>query len=57
MKRKNFCTWTEDEDGNWFTDCDEAFCINNGTPVENGMKFCCYCGKKLREKIWKEEKE
>lgn len=43
------CEWSEDEEGNWWTGCDEAFCLTDGTPTENGMKFCCYCGEDLIE--------
>ena len=43
------CTWECDSDGNWETDCGEMFILNEGTPVDNSMKFCCYCGKPLRE--------
>jgi hypothetical protein len=48
------CTWTEDSDGNWETDCGETFILNDGTPKENHMKFCCYCGKPLKEERFKE---
>lgn len=42
------CTWKQDvDDGSWDTDCGNKFCIENGTPSDNGMLFCCYCGAKL----------
>lgn len=40
------CEWTEDEDGNWDTACDNKDRFIEGGPYENGMKFCCYCGKR-----------
>lgn len=43
------CIWTEDADGNWNTDCDNTFILNDGTPIENNMLFCCYCGGGLVE--------
>ena len=43
------CTWREDEDGNWWTDCDNGFVLTDGGPKENGMCVCCYCGGELRE--------
>jgi len=46
-KSKKECVWAEDQDGNWFTDCHHAFEITDGTPDENGFKFCAYCGKDL----------
>jgi hypothetical protein len=44
------CRWTEDGDGNWHTDCEHMFILTHGTPADNQMKFCCYCGKPIREK-------
>jgi len=42
------CQWTYDEEHDVYdTGCGEAFSITDGTPKENGMKFCTYCGKKL----------
>jgi hypothetical protein len=41
------CTWTEDSDGAWKTSCGEVFLLSAGTPAENGMRFCPYCGKGL----------
>lgn len=44
------CTWHQDDDGHWHTDCKQIFTLFDGTPVENGFKFCPYCGKALAEK-------
>lgn len=49
------CTWFEDPDGNWGTECDEMFQFTTGGPQENDMKFCCYCGKPLLERSFAEE--
>lgn len=43
------CHWTEDDDGIWHTTCDNAFTLDSGTPSENKMAFCCYCGAVLVE--------
>ncbi len=45
------CSWGLDtEDGNtWTSQCGGYFTINEGTPTENGMKFCLYCGHPLVE--------
>lgn len=43
------CTWTQDADGAWNTTCGEAFYLDTGTPNENKLKFCCYCGAPLEE--------
>ena len=43
------CTWTENEDGVYETNCGNLFMFNDGTPSENGFEFCPYCGRELRE--------
>ena len=43
------CTWENDGDGNWDTQCGNAFSLNDGMPSENGMVYCCFCGKKIVE--------
>ncbi len=45
------CVWSEDSDGNWESGCGEMFVFNDGTPKENKMKFCCYCGSLLEESM------
>ena len=48
MQRKKKCEWKQDEDdGSWDTACGEKFCIEEGNPEDNGMRFCCYCGATL----------
>jgi hypothetical protein len=53
------CEWSQDDlDGDWFvTDCGNDFILNDGTPEENKMKFCCYCGKPLKQILYVEENE
>ena len=44
------CKWRQasgEYDGEWDTDCGHTFWICEGTPKENGMRVCTYCGKKL----------
>ena len=41
------CNWEADSEGNYSTSCGEIFTLIDGTPTENGMRFCCYCGKSL----------
>ena len=44
------CNWWEGDDGGpWATQCNELFNIESEGPEANGMKFCCFCGKKLNE--------
>lgn len=45
------CVWRIDGD-EWDaeaydTSCGNKYVIMNGTPADNNMKFCVYCGKKL----------
>ena len=44
-----WCDWTIDDDGVYATECGHAFALDSGTPLENGMKFCAYCGGILQE--------
>jgi len=55
-KEVPYCTWiweeegtTWEEEGAWNTSCAHQFVVNNGTPSENYMVYCCYCGRKLKE--------
>ncbi len=42
------CEWKwDDVDDYWETGCGNAYCIIEGTPTENKMKFCPYCGGAL----------
>ncbi len=51
------CTWTEDDEGVWQTDCGEAFFFNDGTPEENTMKFCCWCGAELQQVLYEDTQD
>lgn len=41
------CGWQEDEDGVQSTDCGHLWILESGSPPENDMKFCPFCGKTL----------
>ena len=42
------CQWVDDAiEPYWATECGEAFTFIEGGPIENGMRFCCYCGGKI----------
>ena len=49
------CEWVEDSEGNYDTACGQCYTTNDGTPEENEMKFCCYCGGKLTTLFYEEE--
>ena len=44
------CGWSQDGDSDsdtWATSCGHYFRLDDGTPTDNKMAFCCYCGKSL----------
>lgn len=42
------CGWVYDEaHDKWDTECGNGFQLMNGTPKENEMVFCCYCGNAI----------
>lgn len=44
------CGWSQDSDSysdTWATSCGHYFRLDDGTPTDNKMAFCCYCGKSL----------
>lgn len=43
------CKWKNKNNEIWDSECNERFIFNCDTPLENGFKFCPYCGKKLIE--------
>ena len=43
------CEWTENEGGCWDAACGGKFEVIEGTPNENSMNYCPYCGKSLKE--------
>ena len=48
IEQLSVCHWAEDEDsGAYDTECGHTFALNDGTPAENEMAFCCYCGSQL----------
>lgn len=51
------CCWTDDGGEAWETGCGNLFVIIDDTPLKNGMKFCCFCGKPLTEAPLKTEEE
>jgi len=49
------CEWKQssgddDFDRTFSTGCGGEWQFYDGGPAENGMKYCCYCGKKIKEK-------
>ena len=51
------CTWEEDTDGNYWTECNQGSVFEDGGPEENGYKFCPYCGLALIVTAWVDDEE
>jgi hypothetical protein len=51
------CYWNQEDDeyGSYETDCGSAFIMTEGTPSDNDMKFCCYCGKKMVDRPFNDD--
>ena len=52
------CTWHQDGDsdsGVYATSCRRFFNLTDGTPEDNKMQWCCYCGKKLVQELITED--
>lgn len=44
------CKWKLEEEGNLYvTECENRHIVFDGTPEENGYRYCPYCGKKIKE--------
>ena len=42
-----FCEEYDMESGHWDTQCGNAFTIMEGSPNDNVMKFCPFCGREI----------
>ena len=41
----------------WHTTCGDGFALNDGDPKENGMNYCCYCGRPITVHHYVDEDE
>lgn len=46
LVQAEMCRWKKD-DWAWQTDCGNAFRLEYGTPADNDMLYCCFCGKTI----------
>lgn len=54
------CTWQQDGDSEsslYATSCKRYFMLEDGTPEDNRLAWCCYCGKRLVQELITEEDE
>lgn len=56
MTDSKLCIWREDEYRNWETKCGRRFVTLYGTPKDNDLERCPFCGRELKQKVFKEEK-
>lgn len=53
----DICEWTQSEEDVWESACGNAWLFEDGTPEENSMKFCPFCGRKLTPRALDEANE
>lgn len=58
MAKEKSCEWiqTDFDSNTWDSDCGNSFDLNDGSPSDNGMKFCPYCGRPLTEVKYQDSK-
>lgn len=57
IRKARECHWSQDgEDSDtWATQCSHYFTLIEGTPGDNHMRFCCYCGRPLVQLVFEDE--
>jgi len=48
------CVWKQDDQNRYETACGNLFGLYEGTPNDNYMGYCCYCGEKLESVLYEE---
>ena len=45
------CTWAEDVNGDYDTDCGHTFLADDSdeAPRERGFRYCAFCGRTLKQ--------
>src|SRR6266487_3391119 len=54
------CEWKQaddEESNNWESSCGDIFFFEDGTPEENGIKFCPFCSHRVSQKLYESEPE
>jgi hypothetical protein len=46
-----YCEWKEEDPdyAYWETSCGQPFGFVDGKPTSNEFKYCCFCGKLIKE--------
>jgi hypothetical protein len=53
--RPRHCRWIEDADGVWESSCGQSWVFDTGGPKENKVRYCHWCGKRVKAKEQKEQ--
>ena len=53
----DICEWWQNEDSFWESPCGVAWQFTDGTPYQNGMRFCYKCGKPMYRSALKKKVE
>jgi len=50
VRERGTCEWKLDEPAwnAWRTSCDQLWCFAEGTPKENKVRYCHFCGKRVK---------
>lgn len=59
-KQSPTCLWSQEDDIDsdfYGTSCGHYFSIIDGTPNDNGFKFCVFCGKPIEQSLITEVEE
>lgn len=56
------CNWSQStyddaECNAWQSDCGQYWAITEGTPTENGIRFCHACGKLIKENKFADDED
>ncbi|MBU0601091.1 MAG: hypothetical protein KKD25_01660 [Gammaproteobacteria bacterium] len=51
------CNWYQEDEGSdvWGTSCGSRFTLNDGTPFDNRMEHCAFCGKHIIDNPWPDD--
>jgi hypothetical protein len=51
LKKDDYCGWNlaEEDCDYWSTTCEEEFTLNEGTLKENRVRYCPFCGRKIKD--------
>lgn len=51
------CHWIYDDLDVWITSCGQEFNLEDGSPTDNSIRFCPYCGNGVEWEISQEDSD